>query len=76
MADVLQAALDLSTSTKPFDSVTSAHLLNLVLHEPDLIQALQHCVQEQPSDFQPPSPPPQASEPLILELSTLAGEVC
>lgn len=72
MADVLQAALDLSTSTKPFDSVTSAHLLNLVLHEPDLIQALQHCVQEQPSDFQPPSPPPQASEPLILELSTLA----
>ncbi|XP_070833382.1 thyroid adenoma-associated protein [Chaetodon trifascialis] len=69
---VLQAALDLSTSTKPFDSVSAAHLLNLLLHQPDLIQALLLCAQEQGLDFQPPSPPPQPSETVILELNTLA----
>ncbi|KAM7408173.1 hypothetical protein PAMA_002048 [Pampus argenteus] len=72
MRCVLQAALELSTSTKPFDSVTAAHLLNLLLHQPDLIQALLHCAQEQGIDFQPPSSPPQASEALTLELNTLA----
>ncbi|XP_030012231.1 thyroid adenoma-associated protein [Sphaeramia orbicularis] len=72
MCGVLQAALDLSTSTKPFDSVTAAHLLNLLLHQPDLSQALQRCAQEQGLGFQPPPPPPQASEALILELNTLA----
>ncbi|XP_047459692.1 thyroid adenoma-associated protein [Mugil cephalus] len=72
MRRVLQAALDLSTSTKPFDSVSAAHLLNLLLHQPDLHQALLHCAQEQGLDFQPPSPPAQASEKLTLELNTLA----
>ncbi|GLD62653.1 thyroid adenoma-associated protein homolog, partial [Lates japonicus] len=69
---VLQAALDLSTSTKPFDSVTAAHLLNLLLHQPDLSQALLHCAQQQGLDFQLPSPPTMASDMLILELNTLA----
>ncbi|XP_044070655.1 thyroid adenoma-associated protein isoform X3 [Siniperca chuatsi] len=72
MRCVLQAALDLSTSTKPFDSVTAAHLLNLLLQQPDLSQSLVHCVHEQGLDFQPPSPPSQASETVILELNTLA----
>ncbi|XP_034753231.1 thyroid adenoma-associated protein isoform X2 [Etheostoma cragini] len=72
MRSVLQAALDLSTSTKPFDSVTAAHLLNLLLQQPDLGQALLHCAQEQGLEFQPPSSPPQACETVILELNTLA----
>lgn len=75
MRSVLQAALDLSTSTKPFDSVTAAHLLNLLLQQPDLGQALLHCAQEQGLEFQPPSSPPHASETVILELNTLAGEI-
>lgn len=75
MRSVLQAALDLSTSTKPFDSVTAAHLLNLLLHRPDLSQALLPCAQAQGLDFQPSSPPFQASESLILEHNTLAGEI-
>uniref|UniRef100_A0A3B4T4H6 tRNA (32-2'-O)-methyltransferase regulator THADA n=1 Tax=Seriola dumerili TaxID=41447 RepID=A0A3B4T4H6_SERDU len=69
---VLQAALDLSTSTKPFDSVTAAHLLNLLLHQPELSQALLHCAQQQGLDFQPPSSLPQVSQTHILELNTLA----
>ncbi|XP_070772051.1 thyroid adenoma-associated protein [Enoplosus armatus] len=72
MGCVLQAALDLSTSTKPFDSVTAAHLLNMLLRQPDLSQALLHCAQEQGLDFQPPSPQSQASETAVLELNTLA----
>uniref|UniRef100_A0A3B4WC26 tRNA (32-2'-O)-methyltransferase regulator THADA n=1 Tax=Seriola lalandi dorsalis TaxID=1841481 RepID=A0A3B4WC26_SERLL len=72
MRCVLQAALDLSTSTKPFDSVTAAHLLNLLLHQPDLSQALLHCAQQQGLDFQPPSSLPQVSQTHILELNTLA----
>ncbi|XP_030603636.1 thyroid adenoma-associated protein isoform X2 [Archocentrus centrarchus] len=72
MHSILQAALDLSTSTKPFDSVTAAHLLNLLLHQPHLIQALLHCAQEQGFDFQPPCLPAKASDTLILELNTLA----
>ncbi|XP_029306193.1 thyroid adenoma-associated protein [Cottoperca gobio] len=73
MRSVLQAALDLSTSTKPYDSVSAAHLLNLLLHQPDLGQALLHCAQEQGLDFQPPSSPPSpASEAVILQLNTLA----
>ncbi|XP_033469719.2 thyroid adenoma-associated protein [Epinephelus lanceolatus] len=72
MRCVLQAALDLSTSTKPFDSVTAAHLLNLLLHQPHLSQALLHCAQEQGLDFHLPSSPTQASETVILERNTLA----
>lgn len=76
MRCVLQAALDLSTSTKPFDSVSAAHLLNLLLHQPDLSQALLHCAQQQGLDFQPPSPPPsQPSDAVILEINTLAGKI-
>ncbi|KAM4607989.1 thyroid adenoma-associated protein [Polymixia lowei] len=67
MRCVLQAALDLSTSTKPFDSVTAAHLLNLLLHQPALPQALLSCAQEQGLPFQLPT-----SEALSLELNTLA----
>ncbi|KAJ0004955.1 hypothetical protein NQD34_011169 [Periophthalmus magnuspinnatus] len=73
MANVLQAALDLSTSTKPFDSVTAAHLLNLLIHEPDLTQALRLCAQRQGLEVQPPVPPAEASQTLILEINTLAG---
>ncbi|KAM9318529.1 thyroid adenoma-associated protein [Pholidichthys leucotaenia] len=72
MCCVLRAALDLSTSTKPFDSVTAAHLLNLLLHQPHLSQALQDCAQDQGLNFEAPSPPAQASDALILELNTLA----
>ncbi|XP_031732003.1 thyroid adenoma-associated protein [Anarrhichthys ocellatus] len=69
---ILQAALDLSTSTKPFDSVTAAHLLHLLLHQPDLGLALLHCAQEQGLEFRPPSLPTQPSEAVVLELNTLA----
>ncbi|XP_034407358.1 thyroid adenoma-associated protein [Cyclopterus lumpus] len=75
---VLQAALDLSTSTKPFDSVTAAHLLNLLLHQsdlqPNLGPALLHCAQERGLEFRPPSSSPatQPSEAVTLELNALA----
>uniref|UniRef100_A0A3Q3F2S4 tRNA (32-2'-O)-methyltransferase regulator THADA n=1 Tax=Labrus bergylta TaxID=56723 RepID=A0A3Q3F2S4_9LABR len=72
MHRVLGAALDLSTSTKPFDSVTAAHLFDLLLHQPHLSQALLLCAQEQGIHFQPPSLPSQASEAAIMELNTLA----
>ncbi|KAI4812653.1 hypothetical protein KUCAC02_024023, partial [Chaenocephalus aceratus] len=72
MRSVLQAALDLSTSTKPFDSVSAAHLLHLLLPQPHLTEALLHCAQEQGLPFHPPSPLPNASEAVILELNTLA----
>ncbi|XP_056291229.1 thyroid adenoma-associated protein isoform X3 [Pseudoliparis swirei] len=78
MCVVLQAALDLSTSTKPFDSVTAAHLLNLLLHHsdlhPNMFPALLHCAQERGLDFRPPSSSPttQPSEAVILELNALA----
>lgn len=75
MRSILQAALDLSTSTKPFDSVTAAHLLNLLLPQPHLSQSLLHCAQQQGLDYQPLSIPAQASDMLILELNTLAGEI-
>uniref|UniRef100_A0A8C1RKD7 tRNA (32-2'-O)-methyltransferase regulator THADA n=1 Tax=Cyprinus carpio TaxID=7962 RepID=A0A8C1RKD7_CYPCA len=47
LQSLLQVALDLSTSTKPFDSVTASHLLNLLLHQPGLQDALLHCIQKQ-----------------------------
>ncbi|XP_059214737.1 thyroid adenoma-associated protein [Centropristis striata] len=72
MQGVLQAALDLSTSTKPFDSVTAALLLNLLLHQPALGQALLHSARQQGLHFQPPSSPPQASETVVFEVNTLA----
>lgn len=71
MRCVVQAALDLSTSNKPFDSVTAAHLLHLLLHQPDLTEALVSCSQEE--ELQLASPPARASEAVILELNTLAG---
>ncbi|CAG13939.1 unnamed protein product, partial [Tetraodon nigroviridis] len=72
MRCVLQAALDLSTSTKPFDSVTAAHLLNLLLPQPDLSQALLHFAQQQDLQFTPASLPPQPSDSAIVEVNTLA----
>ncbi|XP_061646816.1 thyroid adenoma-associated protein isoform X1 [Phyllopteryx taeniolatus] len=70
MCGILHAALDLTTSTNPFDSVTAAHLLNLLLHQPSLSQALLHRAQQQGLDFQPPSSSPQA--PDVQELNTLS----
>ncbi|XP_062375693.1 thyroid adenoma-associated protein [Sardina pilchardus] len=59
---LLDAALGLSTSTRPFDSVTAAHLLNLLLHQPGLQPALLLCAQQQGLPLQPPQPgEPQAS---------------
>ncbi|XP_049337727.1 thyroid adenoma-associated protein isoform X1 [Astyanax mexicanus] len=70
---VLQAALDLSTSTKPFDSVTASHLLNLLLHQEELQQALLHCAQNQNIHFQlPVLIQSNASEASVLEKNTLA----
>lgn len=70
---MLQAALDLSTSTKPFDSVTAAHLLNLLLHQEALQQALFHCAHERSVPLLLPDL--QASEVSILEKNTLAGKL-
>ncbi|XP_056147572.1 thyroid adenoma-associated protein [Lampris incognitus] len=73
MQIVLRAALDLSTSTKPFDSVTAAHLLNLLLHQPTLPQALLRCSQEQGLPFQLPlTSQSKTSEAFTMELNTLA----
>lgn len=71
---MLQAALDLSTSTKPFDSVTAAHLLNLLLHQEALQQALLHCAYEKSVPLELPDFI-QASAVSILEKNTLAGTV-
>lgn len=75
MSRVLQAALDLSTSTKPFDSVTAAHLLNLLLPHPELSQALLPFAQRQELQFTPASLPPKPSESAIVEVNTLAGKI-
>ncbi|XP_035387280.1 thyroid adenoma-associated protein isoform X1 [Electrophorus electricus] len=73
LRSVLRAALDLSTSTKPFDSVTAAHLLNLLLHQDGLRQALLHCAQEQRIAMQlPVLLQSQASKACTLEKNTLA----
>ncbi|KAK0133872.1 Thyroid adenoma-associated [Merluccius polli] len=73
LGHVLNAALELSTSTKPYDSVTAAHLLNLLVHQPTLPSALLACAQEQGLPFQLPlQPESQASEALTLEYNSLA----
>ncbi|XP_053731279.1 thyroid adenoma-associated protein isoform X2 [Synchiropus splendidus] len=72
MQAMVQAALDLSSSTRPFDSVTAAHLLNLLLRQRHLNQALLLCAQEQSVEYQPPTILPQASEALVLELNAMA----
>lgn len=69
---MLQAALELSTSTRPYDSVSAAHLLILLLQQPQLHQALLDCAQQQ--GLQTPPAPPPAPDTSILELNTLAGE--
>lgn len=75
MCSVLRAALDLSTSTKPFDSVTAAHLLNLLLPQPHLSRALLLCAREQDLHIQLPPLPLQVSDAVVLELNTLAGKI-
>lgn len=71
---MLQVALNLSTSTKPFDSVTAAHLLNLLLHQLGLQDALLSCIQEQNIPLRPPAlNQSQVSEASTLEQNTLAG---
>lgn len=72
MRCLLQATLDLSTSTKPFDSVTAAHLLALLLPLPHLSRALQHCAHNL-DHFQLPPPPSQGTS--ILEANALAGKI-
>ncbi|MED6266285.1 hypothetical protein CHARACLAT_000521, partial [Characodon lateralis] len=72
MRCVLQAALDLSTSTKPYDSVTAAHLLHLLLQQPELIPVLLRSAQDVGLGLQICPPLAQASEVLVLELNTLA----
>ncbi|KAJ8359680.1 hypothetical protein SKAU_G00162050 [Synaphobranchus kaupii] len=72
MRSLLRVALDLSTSTKPFDSVTAAHLLSMLAHQEDMMEALSHCAQEQGIAFQPPAPGElQASPAFTLERNTL-----
>ncbi|XP_056128449.1 thyroid adenoma-associated protein isoform X2 [Rhinichthys klamathensis goyatoka] len=73
LQSLLQVALNLSTSTKPFDSVTAAHLLNLLLHQPGLQDALLGCIQEQNIPLRPPAlNQSQVSEASTLEQNTLA----
>ncbi|XP_051772571.1 thyroid adenoma-associated protein isoform X1 [Ctenopharyngodon idella] len=73
LQSLLQVALDLSTSTKPFDSVTAAHLLNLLLYQPGLQDALLGCIQKQYIPLWPPVlNQSQASEASTLEQNTLA----
>lgn len=74
MQRVLQAALDLSNSTKPFDSVTAAYLLNLLLHQDGLQDALLHCAHKQAIALQlPVMNLSGGSEASVLEWKTLAG---
>uniref|UniRef100_A0A8C4Z6R2 tRNA (32-2'-O)-methyltransferase regulator THADA n=1 Tax=Gadus morhua TaxID=8049 RepID=A0A8C4Z6R2_GADMO len=73
LSHVLCAALELSTSTKPYDSVTAAHLLDLLVHQPTLPAALLAYAQAQGLPFQLPlQPASQASEALMLEHNSLA----
>ncbi|KAM6915988.1 thyroid adenoma-associated protein [Xenentodon cancila] len=72
MRRVLTVALDLSTSTKPFDSVTAAHLLNLLLHQPSLSQALLQLAQDRGVDLPLSGPPARTPEAFISELNALA----
>lgn len=69
---LLQAALDLSTSTKPFDSVTAAHLLALLLPLPHLGGALLHCTQNL-DYFELPPPPCEGTS--VVEANALAGKI-
>ncbi|XP_065153408.1 thyroid adenoma-associated protein isoform X1 [Paramisgurnus dabryanus] len=72
LRSLLQAALDLSTSTKPFDSVTAAHLLNLLIHQPDMHDALLGCIRNYHFSLQLPALiQSQASEVSILEKNML-----
>ncbi|XP_063047806.1 thyroid adenoma-associated protein [Engraulis encrasicolus] len=74
LSSLLEAALALSTSTRPFDSVSAAHLLNLLAHQPCLRPALVLSAQHQGFQLQPPQPgETQASEQAstTLEKNTL-----
>lgn len=76
MRMLLRVALDLSTSTKPFDSVTAAHLINHMVHLEGMQEALAHWAQEQGLSTPPPSADgPQASAASVLERNTLAGVI-
>ncbi|XP_043112091.1 thyroid adenoma-associated protein isoform X3 [Puntigrus tetrazona] len=75
LRSLLQVALDLSTSTKPFDSVTAAHLLNLLLHQPGLQDALLGCIQKQHIPVHPALIQSQ-TRASCLEQNTLAVVQC
>uniref|UniRef100_A0A8C9W827 tRNA (32-2'-O)-methyltransferase regulator THADA n=1 Tax=Scleropages formosus TaxID=113540 RepID=A0A8C9W827_SCLFO len=70
---LLKVALDLSSSTKPFDSVTAAHLINLLVHLEGIPEALERCAQEQGASIQLPSPAVlRVSQASTLERNTLS----
>nr|XP_014345311.1 PREDICTED: thyroid adenoma-associated protein [Latimeria chalumnae] len=48
---LLRAALDLSTSTKPFDCVTASYLLNFLVHQEGFVRALHSCPNSQGVTF-------------------------
>lgn len=70
LQSLLQVALDLSISNKPFDSITSAHLFNLLLHQEGLQDALFSCIRKHHLPFQPPALI-QSLEASILEQNAL-----
>ncbi|XP_061601680.1 thyroid adenoma-associated protein isoform X2 [Cololabis saira] len=72
MLCVLQAALELSSSTKPFDSVTAAHLLQLLLQQPHLRGALLQLAQDRGLELGVSPPPEEAPAALVRELNSLA----
>lgn len=72
MCCLLQAALDLSTSTKPFDSVTAAHLVALLLPLPHLSGSLLQCTQNL-DHFELPPPPSEGTN--VLEANAMAGKI-
>ncbi|MGH0118883.1 UNVERIFIED_CONTAM: hypothetical protein FKN15_055437 [Acipenser sinensis] len=69
---LLQAALTLSTSTKPYDCVSASYLLNLLVHQGALLRALQLCTEEQRVDLSARERGQEGEAVEILERNTFA----
>ncbi|XP_041107653.1 thyroid adenoma-associated protein-like isoform X2 [Polyodon spathula] len=69
---LLQAALTLSTSTKPYDCVSASYLLNLLVHQGALLRALQLCAEEQRVDLSVGECGQEGEAVEILERNTFA----
>ncbi|KAK1171060.1 hypothetical protein AOXY_G8054 [Acipenser oxyrinchus oxyrinchus] len=69
---LLQAALTLSTSTKPYDCVSASYLLNLLVHQGVLLRALQLCAEEQRVDLSVRERGLEGEAVEILERNTFA----